>query len=55
MKPTISILVTNLADHKMARRLLLYQIEKEVYKRLYSNRPEEIETIRKKNMNGSKP
>lgn len=50
MNHTISNLVVNLASNKMARRLIMPQIEKELYRGLYNNKPEEIESIKKKKL-----
>ena len=41
-------MVISLADYRIARKILLPQLEKEIYHKLYSNRPEEIEGIKQK-------
>lgn len=48
MKHNISNLVVNLANQKVTRKLLLPNLEKELYKGIFNNKPREIESIKKK-------
>jgi len=51
MNQAISSLVVNLADYRIARRILLPQLEKEIYQKLYANRSGELEGIKQKQYN----
>jgi MoaA/NifB/PqqE/SkfB family radical SAM enzyme len=48
MNQAISSLVMNLADYRFARRIMIPQLEKEIYHKLYSNRTEELQGIKQK-------